>query len=152
MDSSPGQPGATLFTCHLLKIKKWTKKTQKKSLFIVFPASPGHAVLLILAHVTGAAVGEEMGGSAPYSAASLPPVAVHAGLRLLQVRCRTAATSCTRRGRSLSFLPGLYICVLHIHIPLYTSALYAYCVPHLNTGSAVQKCFLLVLRLTEKAN
>lgn len=41
--------------------------------------------MLVLAHFTGAALGEEMGGPSPYPAAALTPVPVQPGFRLLQV-------------------------------------------------------------------
>lgn len=48
-------------------------------------SSAGHAVVLVLAHVTGAALGEAMGGPSPYPAAALAPVPVQPGFGLLQV-------------------------------------------------------------------
>lgn len=48
-------------------------------------SSAGHAVVLVLAHVTGAALGEEMGGPSPYPTAALAPVPLQPGFRLLQV-------------------------------------------------------------------
>lgn len=41
--------------------------------------------MLVLAHVTGAALGEEMGGPSPYPAAALTPVPVQPRFGLLQV-------------------------------------------------------------------
>lgn len=41
--------------------------------------------MLVLAHLAGAAMGEEMGGPSPHPAAALAPVPVQPGLRLLQV-------------------------------------------------------------------
>lgn len=41
--------------------------------------------MLILAHVAGAALGEEMGGPSPHPPAALAPVPVHPGFGLLQV-------------------------------------------------------------------
>lgn len=48
-------------------------------LLIVLRASPGHTVLLILAHIAGASLGEEMGGPPPYSPAPLTPLTVQPG-------------------------------------------------------------------------
>lgn len=45
--------------------------------------------MLILAHVAGAALGEEMGGPSPYPAAALPSVPVQPGFGLLQVGGRS---------------------------------------------------------------
>lgn len=45
--------------------------------------------MLILAHVTGAALGEEMGGPSPYPAAALPSVPVQPGFGLQQVGGRS---------------------------------------------------------------
>lgn len=66
--------------------------------------SAGHAVLLVLAHVSGAALGEEMGGPAPHSAAALPHVAVHPGVWLLQVSSGTAARRYACFGRLVFFV------------------------------------------------
>lgn len=41
--------------------------------------------MLVLAHVSGAALGEEMGGPSPHPAAALAPVPVQPGFGLLQV-------------------------------------------------------------------
>lgn len=52
--------------------------------------STGHAVVLVLADVTGAALGEEMGGPSPHPAAALAPLPVQPGFGLLQVGgCQT---------------------------------------------------------------
>lgn len=79
----------------------WTARVLKA----VCCVSIGHAVLLVLAYVSGAALGEEMGGPAPHSTAALPHVAVHPGVRLLQVSSGTAAGHCASFGR---FLFGLF--------------------------------------------
>lgn len=61
--------------------------------WIVFHISAGHAVLLVLAHVRGSTLGEEMGGPAPYSPAPLTPVAVRPRIWRLQVSWGNASLS-----------------------------------------------------------
>lgn len=75
-----------LLTCQLFET---CKVGNDKLFWIVFHTSAGHAVLLILAHVPWASLGEEMGGPAPYSTATLKAVAVHPRVWRLQVSCGT---------------------------------------------------------------
>lgn len=55
--------------------------------------------MLVLAHVAGAALGEEMGGPSPYPAAALPSVPVQPGFGLLQVggRCQSRRAAVLNR-------------------------------------------------------
>lgn len=84
--------------------------------------SPGHAVLLLLAHVSRPAVGEEMGGPAPHSAAALPHVAVHPGVRLLQVSSGTAARRRTCFDRE-SFVLFVFFHHVSLKLPRKSSSL-----------------------------
>lgn len=59
--------------------------------------------MLVLAHVTGAAMGEEMGGPSPHPAAALAPVPLQPGFRLLQVGGRQVQAPAPGLGSSQRF-------------------------------------------------
>lgn len=69
--------------------------------------------MLILAHVTGAALGEEMDGPSPYPAAALPSVPVQPGFGLLQVGGRSQSRTIPRL-TVLLIVPGNSIPRCHV--------------------------------------